>query len=118
MNILYYGFDGAGPDMFLYIFMLAITILAAVGIIIWAIVEKDWAPLLFLIFTLIPFAIACIFKSDRRIPIVKATMNETIPFIEINDRFEFKKQEGDIYIFKVRNTTNEEWEEVIKEHNN
>ena len=47
--------------------------------------------------------------SDFRTPIVKATVNEEVTWQEINNKYELAEQEDQIYIFKVKNTTIEEW---------
>lgn len=55
---------------------------------------------------------------DTRIPIIKATMNDEVSWQEIYNKYEFKSQEGEIYIFEVKDTTNEEWEAFLKEYYN
>ena len=69
------------------------------------------------------FAIAFILTGffvmkDREYPIIKAAINEEISWQEINNKYELMEQEGQIYTFKVKNITNEEWKNHLKEKEN
>lgn len=116
MNILYYGFRGG----------------AAIPYIGWPLIVIGAG---FLIFTFVcwvrdvingaEFAGGC-FASvcailvgifalmDTRVPIVKATINNEIPWIEVAKDYKYLGSEGDIRIFEVLNTTVSEWETKVK----
>lgn len=61
--------------------------------------------------------VGCITKAEGRVPIIKATIDETTSWQEINDKYKLLEQTGKIYTFEVKNTTIEEWENLIKEEN-
>lgn len=115
MTILYEGFDGRSAMPILGLIIMGFGILAIV-VFIYFLIKNDTQG----IGTLLGFAIVCIivgfiFNADIRIPIVKATVNEEISWREINDKYELVGQEDQIYTFKVKNTTIEEWENYLKE---
>ena len=116
MNILYYGFVGAPKDVLVgYIFLGGLMVFTAIAII--AIVEKEW--MVAGVFGVAAFALifaVCNAFTDNRTPIVKATLDSNISYVEVNKDYELMKQEGKIYQFKVLNTTNEEWEAVVEEN--
>lgn len=118
MTILYEGFDGRAAMPILGWTIIGLGILMFI-IFICFLIKKDTQGL----GALVGFAFVCIiagliFNADIRVPIVKATVNEEIPWQEINDKYELAKQEDQIYTFKVKNTTIEEWENHLKEKGN
>lgn len=116
MNILYYGFVGAPKDVLVgYIFLGGLMFFTAISII--AIVEKEWMVAGFFGAAALALILAvCNAFTDTRTPIVKATLDSNISYVEINKDYELMKQEGKIYQFKVLNTTNEKWEVVVEEN--
>lgn len=118
MNILYQGMSGSAANPQLGGLLLSIGILVMiVGTILLALsgVDDNWLVLL-----IIPLAciIIGIFNLiDSRTPVVKATLDDTIPFTEIQKHYEYVNKEGDIYIFKPRNINIDEWEQQVKEQN-
>lgn len=119
MNILYYGFSGSGS----YIFGgIALFIFAAISFIIGVsmlITDGDISAFFVGLGIAVILALFGLAEySDTRIPIIKATMNDEVSWQEIYNKYEFKSQEGEIYTFKVKDTTNEEWEAFLKEHCN
>jgi len=118
MNILYEGMYGSAANPQLGGPLLCIGIIVMiVGTILLAHsgVDDNWMALL-----IIPLAciIIGIFNLiDSRSPIVKATLDDTVPFTEIQEYYEYVGKEGDIYIFKPRNVNIDEWEKQIKEQN-
>lgn len=119
MNILYYGFSGSGSDIFWGIFFFIFAAIIVIISIIIAITVSEISAFF------IGCTIAAIFALlglaeylDTRIPIIKATMNDEVPWQEIYNKYEFESQEGEIYTFKVKDITNEEWEAFLKEYYN
>ena len=115
MTILYEGFNGRPSTPIFGWTLIGLGILAVV-VFIYFLIKKDTQG----IGILLGFAIVCImagfaFNADIRIPIVKATINEEVSWREINDKYELAGQEDQIYTFKVKNTTIEEWENHLKE---
>lgn len=118
MNILYEGITGSAANPQLGGLLLGIGIMVMiVGMLLYIHlnIDEDWLVLL-----IIPLAciIIGIFNFiDSRRPIVKATLDDTISFTEIQKHYEYIDKEGDIYIFKPRNVDIDEWEQQIKEQN-
>lgn len=116
MNILYYGFVGAPKNTLVgYIFLSALVFFTIVSIVEF--IEKEWIGAG--VFGIAAFALifaVCNAFTDNRTPIVKATLDSNISYVEINKDYELMKQEGKIYQFKVLNTTNEEWELIVEEN--
>ena len=118
MNILYYGFVGAPENVLVgWIFLSALVFFTIVSIVEF--IEKEWIGAG--VFGVAAFALifaVCNAFTDNRTPIVKATLDSNISYVEVNKDYELMKQEGKIYQFKVLNTTNEEWEAVVEEKQN
>lgn len=53
---------------------------------------------------LLILGVVCLFMKTK---IIKATVNDTVPWIEINNKYELLDQEGDIYTFAVKEDKNE-----------
>lgn len=51
---------------------------------------------------------------DNRIPIVKATINETVSFQEIDEKYKLRTVEGEIYTFEVK-ISPDEWQLHLNE---
>ncbi len=119
MNILYEGFDGT-PALAFYGW--AIIIIGTIFIIAFIIALRvnfhDSGVIIIFIMGLILVGSGILLNNDNRVPIIKATINEQVSWREIVDKYELKGQEGQIYVFKVNNVTNEEWENYLKEKEN
>ena len=102
MEILYEGIKGhAAMPWLAWVCGIAGAIL--LGIAIYAIIENEKGAAFWSFVMVILCAFLCIENAiDSRYPIVKATINETIPWKEVNKRYELIDQEGEIYIFRVR----------------
>lgn len=119
MNILYYGFSGLDANIFLGTFFFILAAIIAIISIIITITDNEILSFFFgcgiaAIFAVFGFA-EC---TDTRIPIIKATMNDEVSWQEIYNKYEIKSQEGEIYTFKVKGITNEEWDAFLKEYYN
>lgn len=118
MTILYEGFDGK-PSVPIFGWILIGLGILMLTIFIWFLVKKDTNGLGVLFGMGIILVIGGLIAiGDTRIPIIKATVNEEVSWQEITDKYELAEQEGQIYIFKVKNTTIEEWENHLKEKEN
>lgn len=119
MNILYYGFSGSGSNILLGIGLFIFAAIIAVISIIMTITDEEISTFFIgcciaAVFTLFGFAE----YTDTRIPIIKATINDEVSWQEIYNKYELKSQEGEIYTFKVKNITNEEWDAFLREYYN
>ena len=119
MNILYYGFSGSGSNIFggiaLFIFAAIIFIIGVIIFITDGEISAFFARLGIAAFVAV---FGLIEYSDARIPIIKATINDEVSWQEIYNKYEFESQEGEIYTFKVKDITNEEWDAFLREYYN
>ena len=119
MNIVYYGFIGSGSDIFWGIFLFIVAAVIVIISVIIAITDGEIQAFFYgcgvaAIFTLLGLAN----YLDTRTPIVKATINDEVSWQEIYNKYEIESQEGEIYTFKVKDITNEEWDAFLKEYYN
>lgn len=117
MEILFEGFGGHASDPVFGWFCIIFG--AIFGLITIACAVKGFeaggATFVVAIFLIV---LGFLIKGDNRYPIIKATINDTISWQEINDKYKLCEQTGKIYTFKVKNITNEEWENYLKEKEN
>lgn len=115
MNILYYGFRGGASVPVLGWILIAV----GAGFLIYSFI--CW---LYDVIMNVEFAGGCLASviaillgifalTDTRVPIVKATMNNEIPWVEVAKDYKYLGREGDIYIFEVLNKTVKEWEPKV-----
>lgn len=117
MNILYYGFRGGASVPFLGWPLIII----GTGFLIFTVVcwIRD-------ILTGTEFAGGCaagavaiilgiVAVIDTRVPIVKATVNNEIPWVEVAKDYKYLDSEGDICIFEVLDTSVKNWELKVNE---
>jgi len=116
MEILYKGFEGSNADPILGWFLIILGSILCISSILCVINNIEGEVLLAVIGTIF-FILGFVAKADHRVPIVKATINETVSWQEINDKYKLREQTGKIYTFEVKDTTIEEWESLIKEEN-
>lgn len=114
MNILYYGFRGGASLPFIG----WPVIIIGAGFLIFTfvcwirdVIDTEFFARLFVgIFAII---IGILTVVDTRVPIVKATINNEIPWVEVAKDYKYLDREGDIYIFEALNKTIEEWEPKV-----
>lgn len=103
MEILYEYTVGSAANSALAIFMwsaAAVVFLVGIG---FAISWRDWG--IFWLSGTLALVVAGIGYTCNQNTIhqeVKATINNTVSFEEINKKYELIKQEGELYTFKVR----------------
>jgi len=117
MNILYCGFRGGASVPFIGWPLIIIGAgFLVITFICWirdAITDTEFAGGCFLsIFAII---IGIIAVADTRVPIVKATVNNEIPWVEVAKDYKYLDSEGDICIFEVLDTSVKDWELKINE---
>lgn len=118
MTILYEGFDGRPAIPIVGWIIIGLGILAIATFIYFLIKEDTQDIGILLGFAIVCIIVGFIFNADIRIPIVKATVNKEVSWQEINDKYELIEQQDQLYTFKVKNTTIEEWENHLKEKEN
>ena len=115
MNILYYGFRGAASVPVLGWILIAI----GAGFVIFSAICWLYDTINGVEF--VGGGIASVFAillgifalADTRVPIVKATVNNEIPWVEVAKDYKYLGNEGNIYIFEALNKTIEEWEPKV-----
>lgn len=119
MNILYEGMYGsaANPQLGGLLFSIGVVVMI-VGILLYMHLDIDDNCLFLFIIPLSCILIGIFNLVDSRTPVVKATLDDTVSFTEIQKHYEYVGKEGDIYIFKPHNVNMDEWEQLIKEKNN
>ena len=104
MEILYEYTTGSAslPVMAIITWVLGAFLL--IGAIACIICEKPFSPehLAMILFAALGICIGFGFYADTTQQEVKATINSTVSFEEINKKYELIKQEGELYTFKVR----------------
>ena len=102
MTILYQSECGSAPILWLSIVLWSLgTILLIASIISW-IHDEDSVYVVGVLFSV--FLLICGFttSADTRYTAIKATINDTVSWQEINEKYELLSQEGNLYTFKLR----------------
>lgn len=102
MEILYEYTAGLANPVFAIFLWSAAAVVFLVGIG-FAISERDWSVFwLCGVLALLVAALGGVCNADTTHQEVKATINNTVSFEEINKKYELIKQEGELYTFKAR----------------
>ena len=109
MNILYYDIQGSESMPVLGWVLIGIGAILLIVSIIIMFVNPDDVSFGMLITTVACVVLGILIMRDTRIPIVKATVSDETPWKEIQQEYELIKQEGEIYTFRVKNASIEEW---------
>lgn len=97
MTILYEG----SQSNFIGIFFYVMAAFLAVILITIAICTKEPKVLLGLLASVIFVLGGFLSSLDTGYPIVKATLNDTVPYVEIVEHYEYISREGDLWTFRV-----------------
>lgn len=117
MNILYAGFDGHIANPILGWLAIIWGIIFFIGFISLVITDKKGdAVMLGIAIALVLLGYAAM--KDERYPIIKATINEEASWQEINNKYKLIEQQDQLYTFRVKGVTNEEWETYLREREN
>lgn len=119
MNILYYGFRGGASIPVLgwtaIIIGAGFLILSCICWIRDVIMNTEFAGGCFVGILAIILGIVAV--VDTRVPIVKATVDNEIPWVEVAKDYKYLDSEGDICIFEVLNTSVKDWELKVNGQN-
>ena len=115
MNILYYGFRGSASMPVLGWILIAIgagfVIFSAICWLYDAINGTEFVG--GCIVSVFAILLGIFALTDTRVPIVKATVNTEIPWVEVAKDYKYLGREGDICIFEALNKTVKEWEPKV-----
>ena len=100
MTILYESVAGQ-PNLGMSIFFYVLAAFVAIMFIIVAIKIEEPVVLLGLIVSVFIAILGYSCSLDTSYPIVKATLNDTVPYVEVAKHYEYISREGDIWTFKV-----------------
>ena len=120
MNILYYGMSGsaANPNLGWPLVIIGAILMIVVPIILGHFCGSDnWMAVAGIIIGLC-LIIGIFNLIDTRSPYITATLDDTVSFTEIQDKYDLRKKEGQLYTFEVLNVDINEWEQLVKEKNN
>lgn len=120
MNILYYGMSGsaANPNLGWPLVIIGVILMIVLPIIIGHFCDSDNWMAVAIIVVSVCLIIGIYNLIDSRSPYITATLDNTVPFTELQNKYELKKKEGQLYTFKVLNVDINEWEQLVKEKNN
>lgn len=109
MNILYYDIQGsAGWPVLGWILIGVGAILLTISIVIMF-ADPDDVSFGMIITAAVCVVLGILVMKDTRIPVVKATVSDETSWKEVQQGYELIKQEGEIYTFRVKNASIEEW---------
>lgn len=102
MTILYQSECGSAPILWLSIVLWSLgTILLITSIILW-VHDEDPVHIIGVIFSVFVLLGGFSASADTRYTEIKATINDTVSWQEINKNYELLSQEGDLYTFKLK----------------
>ena len=114
MNILYYGFTGHSGSFFGLVFLSLGILMFITGAVLY--LKDNISGMGYGFGSLIAIVIilcGVLLFLDTRIPIIKATIDDTVPWTQVVKDYKYIENEGNIYTFEVLNKTKEEWETYI-----
>lgn len=107
MTILYEGFKGDEPSIALGVFLCIVGVVS-LGLFLLALKESEAVgAVVCFIGILVAIAGSIATFTSHRYPIVRATVNDTMPFKEVYENYELIDVEGEIYTFKVKESKGE-----------
>ena len=102
MTILYQSECGSAPILWLSIVLWSLgAILLIASIVLW-IQDEDPVFLLGVAVGVAALILGFATNTDTRYTEIKATINDTVSWQEINEKYELLSQEGDLYTFKLK----------------
>ena len=109
MEVLYEYAAGSSPLWPLAVFFWAAGIVLVIACICMMIQDREvsYGGVVALILSIFIGVAGFFFMADTRHQEIKATVNDTISWKEINEKYELIKQEGEIYTFRVKEDAGE-----------
>ena len=109
MEILYEYTAGSAPLLVPAIIMWSVGGILTILCVVMMIMDGDISSEGFccLLISVLLGCVGFVFNRDTRRQEVKATLNDTITWREINEKYELINQEGEIYTFKVKEDAGE-----------
>lgn len=102
MTILYQSECGSAPILWFSIVLWSIgAILLIASIVLW-IQDEDPVCLFGVAVGVAALILGFATNTDTRYTEIKATINDTVSWQEINEKYELLSQEGDLYTFKFK----------------
>ena len=105
MTILYTGVEGSPPlETLAGIFFIMAAVVCVVSIAV-AVYYVNIKHLSFLLISAALVIAGFVLRADYRYTVVKATIDPSVSWVEVNDKYKFIKQEGEIYTFQLKEET-------------
>ena len=102
MTILYQSECGSAPILWIAIVLWSLgAILIIASIVLW-IDDKDPVCVLLVLLGVCALIRGFTANLDTRYTEIKATINDTVSWQEINEKYELLSQKGDLYTFKLK----------------
>lgn len=102
MTILYQSECGSAPILWLSIVLWSLSAILLIASIIVCIHDDDPACVFGALVSVLALIAGFVANTDTRYTEIKATINDTVSWQEINEKYELLSQEGNLYTFKLR----------------
>lgn len=102
MTILYQSECGSTPILWTAIMLWSIGAIFLITFIVLWIYDKDPVYVLLGALGVCALIVGFVANTDTRYTEIKATINDTVSWQEINEKYELLSQEGDLYTFKLK----------------
>ena len=102
MTILYEGVAGSGPCLWGAIVLWIFAGIFTISVLYTAVKESDASYLIMLLFSCLVIIIGFFVFADKTYTEVYATIDDSVSWTEVNEKYELIKQKGEMYIFKER----------------
>ena len=101
MTILYEYVYGAGPLLWASIILWALAIASFICITILVFIDKKVEYVILYVFVALAIIAGYMCSTDTRCHMVKALIDDTIPYTEVCKNYEYVSKEGDIWTLRV-----------------
>lgn len=108
MTILYQSVVGDAPMLWLAILVWICSAIDLILSIVCYVQNDHCASFCIVVLALFLIFAGFVFSSDKRYTEIKATVNDTVSWTEINAKYELLSQEGDLYTFKLKEDSSHE----------
>ena len=102
MTILYQSECGSAPILWLSIVLWSLGAILLIASIILSIYDADPVCIFGAAVGVAALILGFATNTDMRYTEIKATINDTVSWQEINEKYELLSQEGNLYTFKLR----------------
>lgn len=102
MTILYQSECGSTPILWAAIILWSLGVILFIASIVSWVYDEDSLGSLFVVLGVCALIAGFVMNVDTRHTEIKATINDTVSWQEINEKYELLSQEGNLYTFKLK----------------